>query len=119
VASWWPHRQRDNLLMLRYRDLKADLSGAMAQITDFLGWSLAPQDLARAAHHASFAWMQANSDRFVGRNPDGSPLFRPGGFIRKGQTGDYKTHLTPAQEERILRRCREELPPDCLAYLDL
>jgi hypothetical protein len=119
VASWWPHRHRSNLLMLRYADLKADLRGAMLQIAGFLGWSVPPEALERALHYASFTWMKANSDRFVGRNADGSPMFRPGGFIRKGQTGDHKALLTPEQEARILRRCRDELPPDCLAYLDL
>lgn len=119
VASWWPHRHRSNLLMLRYSDLKADLIGAMAQIARFLDWSLTPQALERAAQHASFAWMKTNSHRFMGRNPDGSPMFRPGGFIRKGETGDHKSHLTQDQEERILQRCRAELPPDCLAYLGL
>lgn len=119
VASWWPHRRRTNLLMLRYADLKADLRSAMAQIAGFLGWHVTPEALERAAHYASFPWMKANSHRFAGRNPDGSLMFRPGSFIRKGQTGDHKAHLTRGQEARILRRCREELPPDCLAYLDL
>jgi len=105
--------------MLRYTDLNADLTGAMTQIADFLGWSVTPQVLERAAHHASFAWMKANSQRFAGRNVDGSPMFRPGGFIRKGQTGDHQAHLTREQEAKILRRCRQELPPDCLAYLGL
>ncbi len=119
VSSWWPQRHRDNVLMLRYSELKADLSGAMARIADFLGWSPTPEALERAVQHSSFAWMKAHSDRFAGRNADGSPMFRPGGFIRKGATGDHKTHLTPEQEARILTRCREVLTADCLAYLDL
>ncbi|MBK1707090.1 sulfotransferase [Halochromatium glycolicum] len=119
VASWWPQRQRSNLLMLRYSDLKADLPGAMRRIAGFLGWSLTAEALERAAHYSAFAWMKAHSERFAGRNADGTPMFRTGGFIRKGQTGDHKTHLTAEQEAKILRRCRQELPPDCLAYLGL
>jgi len=119
VASWWPHRQRSNVLMLRYSDLKADLPGAMRRIADFLGWSLTPEALERAAYFSSFSWMKAHSERFAGRNADGTPMFRPGGFIRKGQTGDHKTQLTSEQEAKILRRCRQDLSPDCLAYLGL
>ncbi|EIC20888.1 sulfotransferase domain-containing protein [Thiorhodovibrio frisius] len=119
LASWWPQRERDNLLMLPYSDLKADLPAAITRIADFLGWPLTPQTRERAAHLSSFAWMKANSQRFAGRNADGSPMFRPGGFIRKGETGDHKTQLTPDQEARILRRCRQELPVECLAYLGL
>lgn len=119
VASWWPHRQHDNVLMLRYSDLKADLAGAMTQIAAFLGWPLTPETLARAVGYASFDWMKAHSERFAGRNADGSPMFRPGGFIRKGQTGDHKAHLSAEQEAKILGRCRQTLPLDCLAYLGL
>jgi hypothetical protein len=119
VASWWPHRQRSNVLMLRYSDLKADLFAGMTRIADFLGWPLSSEALERAAHYSSFSWMKAHSERFAGRNADGTPMFRPGGFIRKGQTGDHKTQLTPEQEAKILRRCRQDLPPDCLAYLGL
>lgn len=119
VASWWPRRDRENVLLMRYEDLREDLPGAMERILAFLGWSRGPEVLERAAHYASFAWMKANSHRFAGRNPDGTPAFRPGGFIRKGQTGEHKAHLTADQEARILQRCREDLPPDCLAYLGL
>ncbi|EXJ15805.1 hypothetical protein D779_1029 [Imhoffiella purpurea] len=115
----WPHRDRDNVLMLRYEDLKADLPGSIARISGFLGWSSTRDVLERAAHYASFGWMKANSERFAGRDADGRPMFRPGGFIRKGETGDHKTHLTPEQEARILRRCRHALPPECLDYLEL
>jgi hypothetical protein len=119
LGSWWPQRGRDNLLMLRYSDLKADLPSAITRIADFLGWPLTPGIHERVVHFASFAWMKANSHRFAGRHTDGSPMFRPGGFIRKGETGDHKTQLSPAQEARILRRCHQELPRDCLAYLAL
>ncbi|MBK1649024.1 sulfotransferase domain-containing protein [Rhabdochromatium marinum] len=119
LGSWWPQRERDNLLMLRYSDLKADLPGAIQRIAAFLGWPVTPRTLEQAVQLSSFAWMKANSQRFAGRNADGSPLFRPGGFIRKGQTGDHTTQLTADQEARILGRCRQELPADCLAYLGL
>lgn len=119
VSGWWPQRHRDNLLMLRYTDLKADLRAAMGRLLAFLGWSVTPQALERALQLSSFQWMKANSERFAGRDDDGRPLFRPGGFIRKGEAGDYKSRLSAAQESRILQRCRDELPPDCLLYLDL
>ena len=119
VASWWPHRDRDNVLMLRYQDLRHDLAGGMKEIIDFLGWTVSEQQLARALEYSSFVWMKANADRFIGSMEDGSPFFRPGGFIRKGKTGDYRQHLDPAQEARILDRCRADLPAPCLAYLQL
>ena len=35
--SFWTERRRSNLLMIHYNDLKADLSGEMKRIADFLG----------------------------------------------------------------------------------
>src|SRR5581483_10624859 len=35
--SYWTERQRENLLMVHYNDLKADLSGEMQRIAAFLG----------------------------------------------------------------------------------
>lgn len=119
LASWWPRRERDNVLMLRYSDLKADLPTAIRQIADFLGWPLTSRARERATEFSSFAWMKANSQRFSGRDADGNPLFRPGGFVRKGETGDHESQLSPDQESRILCRCREALPADCLAYLGI
>jgi hypothetical protein len=46
-------------------------------------------------------------------------LFKPGGFIRKGQVGDHKEKLTQEQEQRILQRASEELTSECLAFLGL
>lgn len=119
VGSWWPRRGRDNVLMLRYADLKAELPAAMEQILGFLGWTATVEELARAREYASFPWMKANAHRFVGQGEDGKPVFRPGGFIRQGRTGDYRTHLSPAQEARILARARADLPVECLAWLGL
>lgn len=119
VTSWWPRRGQDNVLMLRYADLKADLPTALEQILGFLGWTITKEGVDRTLEYASFPWMKANAHRFVGQGEDGKPVFRPGGFIRKGRTGDHANHLSPAQEARILERCRAELPEDCLAWLGL
>jgi len=47
------------------------------------------------------------------------PLFKPGGFIRKGKTGDHKTKLSADQEQKILQKARDELEPACLEYLNI
>ncbi len=63
--------------------------------------------------------MKAHADRFTRFPEDEAPSFRPGGFIRKGEVGDYRNLLTPEQEARILEKARAMLPPDCLAFLGL
>ena len=42
VRTWWDERHRSNVLLVHYNDLKADLSGEMRRVADFLGISVPP-----------------------------------------------------------------------------
>jgi hypothetical protein len=119
VSSWWPHHDKDNVLLLRYEDLRHDLGDGMDKIIDFLGWTLSPEQKQRALSNASFPWMKANAQRFMAKDQNGKPLFKPGGFIRKGEVGNGKEHLSEDQERRILNKAKECLTSDCLHYLKL
>jgi len=119
VESWWPHRERDNILMLRYEDLKRDLASGMRQILAFLGWELSERGFAHALACSSFAWMKENSWRFTALGKERAPVFKPGGFIRSGKVGEGRSSLAPEHEARILRHARERLEPECLAFLGI
>jgi hypothetical protein len=119
VASWWPHRSDENVLMLRYQDLVADLPAAVDRILPFLGWKLGPEGRARAIEYSSFAWMKANSDKFTRASAAGPKLFKPGQFIRQGKVGGHADELTAAQAEALLARARADLPRECLEYVGI
>ena len=119
VSSWWPHRRDANVLWLRYEDLKQDLPAALERIAAFLRWPWPAATRERVLNHCSFAWMKANAARFARFPEDREPLFRPGGFIRRGAVGAYDELMSAAQAERILARARARLAPDCLAFLGL
>ncbi|MDH5650163.1 MAG: sulfotransferase domain-containing protein, partial [Gammaproteobacteria bacterium] len=119
IASWWPHRQADNVLILRYEDMKKNLSASIDVILGFLGWSLTPLQRKNVLEYCSFAWMKTNADRFGNHEGKSRPTFQPGTFIRKGVVGDYQSMLSEQQEQRILDKARRELEPDCLTYLEL
>lgn len=119
VQSWWPHRSDSNLLWLRYEDLKQDLEGGIDQILEFLGWQLTPEQRNKVLEYCSFSWMKTNTERFTRQSADKDPAFKPGGFIRKGKTGDYKNLLTAKHEKLILEMAREMLEPECLDYLGI
>jgi hypothetical protein len=119
VQSWWPHVGDDNVLWLRYEDMRQDLAGSIDRILAFLGWSIEPQQRARAQEYASFAWMKAHAEKFTREADSSDTLFRPGGFIRKGAVGDYASLLTPAHEARILEKARVTLEPECMEFLGL
>ena len=119
VQSWWPHYDDDNVLWLRYEDLKTDFEQGMDQVLEFLGWSITAEQRQRVLELCSFEWMKANSDRFTRHSGEDTHAFKKGGFIRKGRIGDHKNLLTPEHIERIMGKARQMLEPDCLAYLDL
>ena len=119
VSSWWPHINDSNVLWLRYEDMVKDLNGAVENIISFLNWSITESEKEKVLNYSSFAWMKKHNDKFAARFDDGKPMFKTGGFIRKGKVGDHKNLLTPEHEARILERAMEELPAQCLEFLGL
>jgi hypothetical protein len=119
VSSWWPHRNDDNLLMLRYSDLIADLPGAIDRILGLVGWQVTPEGRARAIEHSSFAWMKANQGKFTRMSKDAPTVFKDGTFIRQGKVGGHSAELTSEQSNALLERARTDLPRECLEYLGL
>jgi len=119
VKSWWPHKNDNNVLWLRYEDMVKDLAGAIDSILVFLNWTLSDEEKKKVLNYSSFAWMKQHSNRFAARFDNGESMFEPDGFIRKGKIGDHKTLMTPDHEAEILDRARKELPADCLEFLAL
>ena len=119
VESWWPHISDENVLWLRYEDMLADLPLCVDRLLQFLSWTLSPEKRLQAIDNSSFIWMKSHSEKFIPKLENGEPVFKPGGFIRKGQVGDHKTLLSVEQETMIIDRAREVLPQACLNFLDL
>jgi len=119
IESWWPHKDDDNLLWLRYQDMKHDLPKAIDSILNFLNWQCTPQEMKKILHYTSFEWMKANTEKFSNQINQKTPSFKPGGFIRKGKVGGYKALLKPEQETAILDKAEATLPQDCLDFLAL
>jgi len=84
----------DNVLILKYEDMKADPQKVISQIAKFLQVDVSSEKLTKITHETSFGAMKANPntnykhwDDFGLRNPNESE------FMRKGQVGDYKNHF--------------------------
>jgi len=119
VQSWWPHVKDKNVLWLSYEAMIKDLDTALARILDFLDWQLTKGERTKVSEYCSFAWMKQHAEKFVTRFEDGTSMFMPGGFIRKGQTGDHKNLMRREQEQKILQRARELLSEDCLHFIGI
>lgn len=119
VASWWPHKDDSNVLWLRYEDMVQDLGKTVDKILGFLNWSLTSDEKLKVLKYSSFAWMKKHNDKFAARFDSGESMFETDGFIRKGQVGDHKNLLNPEQEAQIVERAKQELPEDCIRFLNL
>ncbi|MGD2054739.1 MAG: sulfotransferase domain-containing protein [Gammaproteobacteria bacterium] len=119
IQSWWPHINDNNVLWLRFEDMKESLEDAVDSIIAFLDWRITPQQRSKVLEHSSFDWMKTHSDKFTRQVKSEKPSFKPGGFIRKGEVGDHKTKLSAEQEQRILEKAEQILETDCLRYLGL
>jgi hypothetical protein len=119
VKSWWPYRDHEKVLLLRYKDLKRDLGGVVDQIAAFLDWELNPEQKAKVLEYSSFDWMKAHDEKFSRQTESGEASFKPGRFIRQGRVGAYKELITPALEKKIFDRAHAELEPECLRFLGI
>jgi len=117
VKSWWPFRDHEKVLLLRYQDLKSDLATGVDQIAAFLGWTLRAAQKAKVLEYSSFDWMKTHDGKFSGQTDSGLPTFKPGRFIRQGEVGAYRELITSELEKRILDRARAELEPECLRFI--
>ena len=119
VKSWWPYRNHEKVLLLRYMDLKRDLAAGVDQIAAFLGWEVTPGQKAQVLKYSSFDWMKAHDEKFSVQAESGNPAFKPGRFIRQGKVGAYRDLLTPELEKKIINRAYAELESGCLRFLGL
>lgn len=114
VSSWWP--KHDDVLWLRYELMKRDLPSAVDSIIDFLKWGVSNEIRDRVIQHSSFEWMKNNEEKFQLHLDNGQLLVNSNSFLRKGEIGDYKNILSIQQQDRIIKRARESLSADCLAF---
>jgi aryl sulfotransferase len=113
--SWWDERGRDNVLMVHYADLRADLGGEMRRIAAFLGIQV-PEDLwPRLVEAAGFDAMRRVGDTLLGET---GAIFRGGGatFFHRGETGRWRGVFRP-DDLALYAEKSAKLPPDCADWL--
>lgn len=116
IATFWERRGRSNLLFTHYNDLKADLSGEMHRIADFLDIDVPEAMWDGAVERCTFESMRANGDKIGPFDM----MFEGGaeGFLFKGTNGRWRDVLTNDEVLRYRKRASECLPPDAIAWLE-
>lgn len=103
VLSWWAHKDADNLLFLKYEDMKRDFDGQLRRIVSYLGYDLSEAVIDKIKVATSFAQMK--SAQFS--NHKEIPQLDQ--FFRKGEIGSWKDQFTVAQSEAFDQLYRERM----------
>ncbi|KAI8503897.1 hypothetical protein Bbelb_179650 [Branchiostoma belcheri] len=112
VPEYWRHKDDDNLLFIKYEDLKRDLRGHVVKIASFLGKTLSDQRIDEVVANCTFSAMKENPATNYSRNPVLQKMFGKAEgsgieFIRKGEVGDWKNWFS-AEENKILEAIHRE-----------
>ncbi len=117
TKTWWPYRNRDNILFVHYNDLLSDPHGEIGRIARFLQIDCSQQRLAEVARAVSFATMKEQAEQLL---PDAGRVWRGGAqtFIFKGTNGRWKEVLSEEELALYAETTARVLPPDCARWLE-
>ena len=101
LASWWPRRNDDDVLLMAFEHMKLDLPGTIARIADFVDIKLDAELKRITEEHASLKFMQQHKNRFDDRLmrefservvslPPGSDSSK----VRTGKVGEHAQHFS-------------------------
>ncbi|XP_071956349.1 sulfotransferase 1A3-like [Antedon mediterranea] len=112
---WWNRRNDDNVLFVKYEDMKEDLPSAIVKISEFLGWPVPEGKLEEVVKHCSFGSMKNNKKQHWYTE---SGLFDSSmsPFMRKGLVGDWKNYFTVSQNEAFDKLYEEKMKGSGLKF---
>jgi len=113
-GGWWAEHtaswralggDKPNVYIVSYNDLKADTSGEIDRISEFLGVELSPEQRQQVIEKSNFDYMKAINHKF-------SPIIGDTDMIdivRKGKTGAGSELFTKEQLDKVDDFCKSEL----------
>ena len=101
VLSWWEHRNSENVLFMKYEDMKKDIRSSVIRIASFTNKELSEKEISSVIEKSSFSSMKKNPTTNYEwvpkevKHPEGTP------FMRKGVVGGWKEHFSPEQSAQF------------------
>ena len=115
LASWWQLRRRQNVLLVHYNDLLADLETEMKRVAAFCDIHV-PEDMWPAVtERCTLAEMRSRAEVLK----DFDPVFKGGArsFFYRGTNERWRSELSEDELLRYDNRVSEVLSPDAATWL--
>ena len=115
--TWWAAREWDNVLLVHFGDLLADLASEMERIAEFLGIDVPAALMPAVVERCTFDVVKANPEKVVG---DMHGSFEGGAnrFINKGTNGRWRSLLDAEDLALYARTVATALPSDARLWLE-
>ena len=116
LASFWAVRDRDDVVLLHYDDLKSDLEGQMRRLAERLDIKVPEGLWPVLVEAADFPEMRRRADLVA---PDtGNRIWKSNaGFFNRGTSGQWRDVIDDDTLARYAARVRELAPPDLADWL--
>ncbi|XP_048225363.1 sulfotransferase 2A1-like [Perognathus longimembris pacificus] len=108
VRGWVSLREKENVLILSYEEMKKEPRNTIEKICSFLGKVLEPAELDLVLENSSFQAMKENKMSNLSHMPE-ELIPADIKLIRKGVPGDWKNHFTPAQTQAFKKTFQEKM----------
>lgn len=127
LASWWAHRDSDNVLLLCYEDMKNDLPGTVRRLARFMDIELTDSLFETVLRQSSREFMLAHKaqfdDRFVRRLSEVRAGLPPAGDAHKVTAGSTAARYHLSEDTKAILDAlwhkHIELPLGFASYDDL
>jgi aryl sulfotransferase len=116
LAGFWEERGRDEVVLLHYDDLQADLEGEMRRLADHLGIDVPESRWPVLVEAAGFEEMRRRAD-VVAPDTENGIWRSTTGFFNRGTSGQWRVVLDDEALAHYEARLSELAPPDLADWL--
>ena len=117
TTEWWKVRHLDNVLVVTYEEMQANLARVVRKVAGFTGYELSDELLQKIVQKSSFREMKNNRKVNNQKLADiGAFDFTKSKFIRKGEIGDWVNYFSEEQNSYIDKQCEERCSPVGLIF---
>lgn len=112
IEGWWSYRNKPNVLMMHFTDMKRDHEGSVRKIAKFLGYTPTAEQWPNILNYTSFEWMKENEDKFEARTISPVPLLNKGAMVRTGAVGKQTQDGMTPKVSATMREFMEKMVTD-------